>query len=190
MKLIIKEENIASQIFLIRGEKVMLDFHLASLYGVETRVLKQAVKRNIDRFPEDFMFELTVQEFNDFKSQSVNSNGQALRSQIVTLKKGRGQHSKYLPFAFTEQGVAMLSGVLKSKRAIEVNIAVMRTFVQIRKLLQGNKELVQKIKELEKVTNDRFEKHDEKFRLIFEAIKQLIIQEKEPRKPIGFKTVK
>lgn len=108
----------------------------------------------------------------------------------MILKKGRGQHSKYLPFAFTEQGVAMLSGVLKSKRAIGVNIAVMRTFVQIRKLLQGNKELVQKIKELEKVTNDRFEDHDEKFRLIFEAIKQLINQEQEPRKPIGFKTIR
>ena len=114
-------ERITSKIYLIRGMKVMLDRDLAELYGVETKVLKQAVRRNIKRFPEDFMFELT------------KSEEKSLRSQIVTLK--RGQHAKYLPFAFTEQGVAMLSSVLNSERAIEVNIQIMRAFTQLRQML-------------------------------------------------------
>ena len=157
----------------------MLDIDLAKLYEVETKVLKQAVKRNIDRFPEDFMFELNKNEL------------ESLRSVFVTLEKGKGQHSKYLPFVFTEQGVAMLSGVLKSKRATEVNITIMRTFVQFRKLLTGNKELTQKIKDLESLANERFSKQDEKFQLIFKAIKELIEEKNLPRKQVtGFKIKK
>ena len=173
--MLLKEENIASIIYFIRGEKVLLDSDLATLYGVPTKVLKQAVKRNIDRFPEDFMFELSKSEY------------ESLRSQNVTLEDGRGKHSKYLPMVFTEQGVAMLSGTLKSKRAIQINIAIMRTFVQIRKLLHGNLELAQKIKELETMTVEKFDNNDEKFKLIFEAIRQLIQVKNEPVNPIGFK---
>ncbi|MBW2662059.1 MAG: ORF6N domain-containing protein, partial [Deltaproteobacteria bacterium] len=127
MKKMIPIDIIASKIYLIRSVKVMLDRDLAELYGVETKVLKQAVRRNIDRFPADFMFELTKEE------------NQSLRSQNVTLK--RGQHSKYLSFAFTEQGVAMLSSVLKSKRAIHVNIQIMRTFTKLREALLDNKDI-------------------------------------------------
>lgn len=163
---VIKGENIVNQIYFIRGEKVMLDFDLAMLYEVETRTLKQAVRRNISRFPEDFMFELTFEELN------------SLRSQFVTLK--RGEHSKYKPFAFTEQGVAMLSGILKSEQAIAVNIAIMRTFVQVRKLMDTNKELAKKIDALE-------QKYDEQFDSVFNAIRELIHQENEPRKPVGYK---
>lgn len=169
--LILKAENIATRIYYVRGEKVLLDFYLAALYEVETRALKQQVRRNIDRFPEDFMFELTQDEWD------------SLRSQIVMLNKGRGQHSKYLPMAFAEQGVAMLSSVLKSKKAVQVNIAVMRTFVQLRKLMDSNKELARKIEQLEK-------KYDEKFHLVFHAIKKLVHQENKPRKQIGYKVKK
>lgn len=163
---VIKGENIVNQIYFIRGEKVMLDFDLAMLYEVETRTLKQAVRRNISRFPEDFMFELTFEELN------------SLRSQFVTLK--RGEHSKYKPFAFTEQGVAMLSGILNSEQAIAVNIAIMRTFVQVRKLMDTNKELAKKIDALE-------QKYDEQFDSVFNAIRELIHQENEPRKPVNYK---
>ncbi len=170
-KAIVKIENIASQVLFVRGEKVLLDFHLAELYEVETRVLKQQIRRNIERFPEDFMFELSKKEWD------------SLRSQFVTLNTGRGQHSKYLPFAFTEQGIAMLSSVLRSKKAIEVNIAIMRTFVQLRKLMDTNKELATKIEKLET-------KYDEQFQIVFNAIKKLIHQENEPRKVVGFKVKK
>jgi hypothetical protein len=163
-----KPEKIVSSIYFIRGEKVMLDSDLASLYAVETRTLKQAVKRNIKRFPEDFMFELTREEYN------------SLTSQIVILKKGRGEHSKYLPFAFTEQGVAMLSSILNSDRAIQVNIAIMRAFVQLRKLMETHKDLAKKIVDMEK-------KYDKQFQVVFEAIKQLISKKNEPRNPIGFR---
>ena len=146
----------------------MLDRDLSELYGVETRTLKQAVRRNINRFPADFMFELT------------KSEEKSLRSQIVTLK--RGQHSKYLPFAFTEQGVAMLSSVLKSERAIQVNIQIMRAFNKLRKLLETHKDLKRKIESMEK-------KYDENFKIVFEAIKQLLETEEKPKKQIGF-TVK
>ena len=150
----------------------MLDADLAVLYGLSTKALKQAVRRNIDRFPIDFMFILSKHEID------------SLRSQIVTLK--RGEHSKYLPFVFTEQGVAMLSGILNSKQAVRVNIGIMRAFVQLRKFLESNIELARKIEALEKAVTG----HDEKIRMIFQAIKELI-QEKEkpipPRNPIGFK---
>jgi phage regulator Rha-like protein len=164
-KLVIPIERIEKSILLIRGQKVMLDRDLADLYGVETKVLKQAVRRNITRFPEDFMFELAEDE------------NRALRSQNVTLK--RGQHSKYLPFAFTEQGVAMLSSVLNSKRAIEVNILIMRAFVRLREMVSSHKDLLRKVEEMEK-------KYDHQFQVVFEAIKQLIETNDKPRRKIGF----
>jgi hypothetical protein len=145
---------------------VLLDFHLASLYDVETRVLKQQVRRNIDRFPDDFMFKLTKREWD----------------QVITNCDNLGpfKFSPTPPSAFTEQGVAMLSGILRSKKAIQVNIAIMRAFVQMRKWLGTNKELQLRIDELEN-------KYDDQFKIVFEAIRQLIRQESMPKKPIGFK---
>lgn len=130
-------EVIQNKIHEIRGFKVILDFDLSEMYQIETKVLKQAVRRNLNRFPEDFMFELSKNEYD------------SLRSQIVTLKNGRGQHSKFLPFAFTEQGVAMLSSVLKSDKAIEINISIMRTFVTIRQFALNYTELQNRISEIE-----------------------------------------
>jgi hypothetical protein len=166
--MLVKTENIAPFIFWVRSEKVMLDFHLAELYDVETRQLKQAVKRNIHRFPEDFMFELKKSEWQ----------------QLITNCDNLPVNAKFFPappFAFTEQGVAMLSSVLRSKRAVEVNIAIVRTFVQLRRIIEENKGLQLKIEALEA-------KYDEQFQQVFEAIRQLIKEEKEPREPIGFKT--
>ena len=162
---IIPIENITEKIFLIRGHRVMLDRDLADLYGVETKQLKRAVRRNIDRFPADFMFELTMEEYN------------SLRCQIGTLE--RGKHSKYIVMAFTEQGVAMLSSVLNSKRAIQVNIQIMRIFSQFRQMLAGHAELKKKIDAME-------EKYDEQFRIVFEAIKQLLQEDEKPKRKIGF----
>jgi hypothetical protein len=168
-KALVPEEVIVRKILFVRGEKVLLDRDLAELYGAETRVLKQAVRRNRKRFPKDFMFELTKQEFKDWRSQFVISNSD---------KMGL----RYRPMAFTEQGVAMLSSVLNSDRAIEVNIAIMRAFVQLRKMIASNKDLAQKLKELEK----RLEKHDEDIKLIFEAIRELMTPPDTPPKKIGF----
>jgi hypothetical protein len=167
-KSLVPVEQIERAILLIRGQKVILDRDLAELYGVETRMLKQAVRRNVGRFPGDFMFELTKEE------------ARSLRSQNVTLK--RGGHSKYLPFAFTEQGVAMLSSVLNSARAIEVNIAIMRAFVRLRELVSTHKKLELKLSELER----KMEKHDESIETIFEAIRQLMTPPEERRRKIGF----
>jgi len=144
----------------------MLDGDLAVLYGVETKMLNRAVKRNTERFPEDFMFQLSKEEYTEF-----------LRCQIGTLK--RGQHSKYSPYAFTENGVAMLSSVLNSDRAIQVNILIMRTFTKIREMLATHKDLKQKIEDMEK-------KYDYQFRVVFDAIKQLMEPPQKPRKRIGF----
>ena len=171
MTSIVPTESIINKIVFLRGEKVLLDHDLAELYGVETKVLKQAVRRNIKRFPVDFMFELTKVE------------NQSLRSQNVTLK--RGQHSKYLPFAFTEQGVAMLSSVLNSDHAIDVNIAIMRAFVQLRILMASHDELANKLAELER----HLRGHDDQIQAIFEAIQQLIAPTETKKKKIGF-TVK
>jgi len=162
-------EVIISKIIFVRGEKVLLDRDLAELYGVETKVLKQAVRRNIKRFPNDFMFELTKEEFENWRSQFVTSNAD---------KMGL----RYRPMTFTEQGVAMLSSILRSNRAIEVNIAIMRAFVQLRKMISSHKELAHKLSELEQ----RLEGHDEQIRVIFEAIKQLMAPPEKPGKRIGF----
>lgn len=163
------EERINSKIFFFRNKKVMLDRDLAELYGVQTKVLNQALRRNISRFPEDFVFQLTKKE-SDF-----------LRSQIVTLGLGKGKHSKYLPYAFTEQGIAMLSSVLSSERAIQVNILIMRTFTKIREMMITNEQLRHKIEELE-------QKYDRKFAIVFEVIKKILDQNDAPSKtPIGFK---
>lgn len=156
------------RILLIRGRRVMVDSHLAVLYGVRTEVLNQAVKRNSRRFPGDFMFRLTREE--------------VLRSQIVISKVGRGGR-RYLPYAFTEQGIAMLSSVLRSERAIQANIAIMRAFVQLRKMIRGRKGLAEKLEELER----RLEGHDTQIRSLFDAIRQMVAPP-EPRRRIGFRT--
>jgi hypothetical protein len=186
MKNLIPQEVIERKIYLIRGHKVMLGKELANLYGVSAKRLNEQVKRNIKRFPDDFMFQLTKEE--NLKSQFVTSS---LRSQIATLDDagrkdlgGRGRYSKYLPYAFTEQGVAMLSSVLNSERAIQVNIAIMRTFVKLKSILSTHKELAHKLNELER----KIEKHDVDIQSIFEAIRQLMAPPPEkPRRMIGFK---
>ena len=164
------EEVVIRKIYWIRENKVMMDFDLANLYGVSTKALKQAIRRNRKRFPNDFLFELTPSEFQILRSQTVTSSWGGLR---------------YLLFAFTEQGVAMLSGILNSDRAIQVNIAIMRAFVQIRRFFESNKELAKKIEELQKAVSG----HDEKIELIFSAIKQLMAEKENPvkRNPVGFK---
>jgi len=170
-------QNIQQKIHEIRGMKVMLDFDLAALYETETKILKQAVKRNINRFPIDFMFELSKSEYD------------SLRSQFVTLENpGRGQHSKYLPFAFTEQGIAMLSSVLNSSTAIEVNIAIIRTFVFLRQYALTHHDLTEQLKKLEA-------KYDKQFNDIYEALNYLLEKDKEQPSPekrelIGFKQKK
>lgn len=166
MSNIVPQEIIETKIILIRGKKVMLDKDLAQLYGVETKALKRAVKRNIDRFPDDFMFQLSTEEYNEL-----------LRYQFGTLK--RGQHSKYLPFAFTENGVAMLSSVLNSQRAVQVNIQIMRTFTKLREMLMTHKDLKDKIEAMEK-------KYDYQFKIVFDTIKELLEPPKKTKKKIGF----
>ena len=157
-------DRIETKIYLIRGKKVMIDRDLAELYGVETKVLNQAVRRNAGRFPDDFVFQLNKQETEIWMSQIVITNRS--RSQFVTLNRGR--NIKYAPYVFTEQGVAMLSSVLKSERAIMVNVQIMRTFTKIREMIVSNKELREKIEKLER-------NYDSKFKVVFQAIKQLMI---------------
>ena len=169
MKAIVPLDFIQQRIFLIRGHKVMLSPTLAELYGVEVRALIQAVKRNIERFPEDFTFQLTDSEFRNLKSQIVISSwGGARRAN---------------PYAFTEQGVAMLSSVLRSKQAIQVNIAIMRVFVKLREVLSTHKELAQKLDQLER----KIEKHDVEIRSIFQAIRQLMMPTEKTKPKIGFR---
>jgi len=170
-------ERIENRIYFIRGQKVMIDHDLAALYGIETKQLKRQVKRNIGRFPDDFMFQLTREEYN------------SLRCQIGTLEKGK--HAKYLPYAFTEQGVAMLSSVLNSERAIQVNIAIMRAFVKLRQMLSANKELAHKLAELERKIechDGQIEKHGAEIRVIFNAIRKLMAPPKPKKLKIGFIT--
>ena len=161
-----KPENLAKLVFVVRGEKVLLDADLADLYGVATKVLNQAVKRNLERFPADFMFHLTPEEWERMRSQTVTSSRRKLTA---------------IPYAFTEQGVAMLSSVLRSQRAVEVNIAIMRTFVQLRRLMDSNRDLARRIDALES-------RYDEQFSQVFDAIKQLIAEDKtrKAKPPMGF----
>lgn len=165
----ISRELIERKIYMIRGKKIMFDHDLAKLYRVSVKALNQAVKRNNKRFPEDFMFQIR-------KGETPS------RSQFVTLK--RGQNIKYLPYVFTEQGVAMLSSVLKSERAIEVNIQIMRTFTKLRELVTTNELIRQKIEELEQ----KYAKHDKQFEVIFEAIRELISAPNKSKGEIGFHT--
>lgn len=162
-------ERIERLILLIRGHKVMLDADLAELYGVETRVLVQAVKRNLNRFPKDFMFQLSDDETK------------RLRSQIVISNRRRGGR-RYLPYVFTEQGVAMLSTVLNSERAVQINIEIMRAFVRLREMLLSHKELARKLDALER----KFESHDMHIRSLFEAIRQLMTPPEPKKRKIGF----
>ena len=195
--IVIPSERVISKIFLIRGKKVMTDKDLAELYGVETRILNQAVKRNIERFPADFMFQLNKQETDIWKSQIEMSNTNnlrypigtsSLRSQNVTLKRNLISQSVISSWGgtrkpvmvFTEDGVAMLSSVLQSKRAIQTNIQIIRTFTKLREMLVTNKELREKIEKLER-------KYDQNFKIIFQAIQSLLKNEKKPKNPIGFK---
>ena len=161
-------ELIQHKIYIIRGKKVMMDRDLAMLYEVPTKVLNQAVKRNIERFPEDFMFQLNATEFTNWKSQFVTSNSSLNQS----LRK--------VPLAFTEQGIAMLSSVLNSKKAIQINIQIIRIFTKLREMVDAYKELREKVEELEKNSTSNFEQ-------IFYAIKTLIKQDKEPKRKIGFR---
>jgi hypothetical protein len=173
---LIPVERVESKIFLIRGQKVMLDRDLAELYGVSTGRLNEQVSRNIERFPDDFMIQLTVEEFENLKFQFGISN---LKSQIAISSWGG---IRKMPRAFTEQGIAMLSSILRSKRAIQMNIVIMRAFVKLRQILATHKELAQKFKELE----GRVDKHDSDIRAIFDAIRKMLTLEEKPKRKIGF----
>ncbi len=167
MKSLVPIEVIEKKILLINGQKVMLDSDLSALYGVTTKRLNEQVRRNLKRFPADFIYQLSQEEF------------ESLRSHFATLKSGRGKHRKYMPYVFTEQGIAMLSSVLNSDRAIDVNIQIMRTFVKLREMMSSHKDLSRKLAELEK-------KYDGQFQIVFEAIKQLIEVEEKPKRKIGY----
>ena len=177
--LLIPNEVVMSKIYPIRNMKVMLDDDLANLYKVETRRLNEQVKRNIERFPEDFMFQLTVDEWENLMSQIATSN-------ISAKSQGFGWGGRRkLPFAFTEHGVLMLSSVLNSDRAIQVNIQIMRVFVKLKELMISHKDLARKIEDLER----KFSEHDRRFVMVFEAIKRLLQEKEEPPKkkgPMGF----
>ena len=166
VKELIPAEIIERKIYLIRSQKIMLDSDLAELYGVEVKQLKRQVRRNSDRFPTDFMFQLSKEEYD------------SLRRHFGTLK--RGEHSKYLPYVFTEQGVAMLSSVLTSKRAVHVNIAIMRAFVKLREMIASHKDLAARLDDLEN-------KYDAQFKVVFDAIRELMTPPEKPKRKIGFK---
>ena len=179
-----KPENLAPLIVFVRGERVLLDSDLAELYGVEARALNQAVARNRSRFPEDFMFRRSMAEYESIRSRFVTgSPGKRLNSSQAVMSSRKHRGRAYRPYAFTEQGVAMLSSVLRSPRAVEVNIAIMRTFVQLRRLMDSNRDLARKINAMEK-------KYDEQFAVVFDAIKRLIADDEarkaQPKRPIGF----
>lgn len=185
-------KSIQNRIYEIRGERVMLDKDLASLYQIETKRLTEAVKRNIKRFPTDFMFQLTKEEWESirFQVEALETNN-SLRPQIAALKKGRGQHSKYLPLAFTEQGVAMLSGILNSDKAIAMNIAIMRAFVEIRRVLIQDTDLREQLKQIK----ERIGEHDVQLNQLYDALENLsdekVMEKKwEGRERIGFKANK
>jgi len=188
-KEIIPIQQITQAVRWVRGEKVLLDFDLAALYGVPTKTLNQTVKRNAARFPGDFMFQLSAEETHLLRSQLVTSKSQAVDSQrippnwsqfVTSSRKFRGQ--RYRPYAFTEQGVAMLSSVLNSERAVTVNIAIMRASVKLRQTVETNRELAQKFADLER----RVGKHDKEISAILEVIRQLMAPQEKPRRKIGF----
>ena len=190
---IMKNENIQSRIYTIRNIQVMLDSDLAELYGVETKVFNQAVKRNIERFPKEFSFQLTAEENDVLRSQIVTlkntnhlrfqigtvKNEQNLRSQIATLKNGRGKHRKYLPYAFTEQGVAMLSTVLNSETAVKTSIQIINAFVAMRRFIASNAEVFQRLDAVERKQIEHKTETDQKFEQIFNAIEEQSVKAKQ-----------
>ena len=176
---VVTVKEIQTQIHTIREQKVLLDSDLATMYQVETRTLNQAVTRNIERFPEDFMFQLTEDEYKILKSQFVISSDKSLRSQNVILRSEHGKHRKYTPRAFTENGVAMLSSVLRSTRAIQVNIEIMRTFTQLREAALTHVKLSRKLEQMET-------KYDQQFKVVFDALKALVTPPKTTKRKIGF----
>jgi hypothetical protein len=169
--IVLADEVIMSKIYMVSGQKVMLDRDLAALYGVETKVLKQAVRRNANRFPDDFMFEMSKRELEDWRSQFVTSNN----SSMMGLR--------YPPFCFTEQGVTMLSCILNSERAIMINIQIIRIFTRLREMITAHKDILIKLELLEKKVTD----HDENIQMIFQALKQLLNPPAAPRRRIGFR---
>ena len=174
------DEVIMNKIYMVRGQKVMIDRDLAGLYGVETRVLKQAVRRNTNRFPEDFMFEMNKTEFKNWRSQNVTSNEDK-------------QGLRYAPFCFSEQGVTMLSCILNSERAIAVNIRIIRIFTKLREMLLTHKDILIKLEKIEKELikqSGRTVKNEEDIELIFSALKKLLNPTNPPREPIGYKVHK
>ena len=193
--------SIQNRIYEIRGERVMLDRDLAALYETETKALNLAVKRNIKRFPADFMFQLTKEEFEEIRSQvetlekdglrlqsETLKRGESLRLQNETLKGGRGRHTKYMPYAFTEQGVAMLSGILNSDKAINMNIAIMRAFVEIRRIVLQQSDLKEQLREIKA----RLGEHDTQLNHIYDAMENLLDEKAaqrkwEDRERIGFR---
>ena len=178
---LVPQKTVESKIYLIRSHKVMLSTDLAKLYGVKAKVFIQAVKRNITRFPADFMFQLTWDEVESLRSQFVTLEDSI--SKVSSYGSRKGRHAKYLPYAFTEHGVAMLSSVLNSERAVQVNIAIMRAFGKLREILATHKELAHKLNELE----HKIEKHDAEIQAIFKAIRQLMAPPPEkPKRKIGF----
>jgi len=176
-QIMIPDERIEAGILFIRGKKVMIDRDLATLYGVETKQLNQAVRRNIKRFPDDFMFQLNEKEIEIWAPKFGFLQPDNLRSQFVTSNRGG---RRYRPYVFTEQGIAMLSSVLKSDSAIQVNIQIMRTFIKIREMVATNKELRDKMEKLE-------EKYDSRFKIVFNAIRKLLSEEAKPKNRIGFR---
>ena len=182
-------QTIQNRIYEIRGERVMLDKDLAALYETETKRLTEAVKRNIKRFPPDFMFQINKDEFEGIRSQIVTlENNTSLRSQFASLKTGRGKHSKYTPYVFTEQGVAMLSGILHSDKAINMNIAIMRAFVEVRKIFLQKIDIREQFKEIK----ERLGEHDVQLNQIYDAMENLLDEKAaerkwEERERIGFK---
>jgi hypothetical protein len=177
-KSMIPAERIDRSILLIRSHKVMLDADLAELYGVETKALNRAVKRNLNRFPEDFMFQLTADEFENLKYHIGTSN---LKSQFAISSSGWGGR-RHPPYVFTEQGVAMLSSVLRSKRAVRVNIEIVRAFVRLCRILSSHKDLARKLEELERKVGA----HDQQIQAVFQAIRQLMAPQEPKKRKIGF----
>lgn len=172
-------QSIQNRIYEIRGERVMLDKDLAALYEVETRILNQAVKRNLKRFPADFMFQLTIEELEALRPQMENSeSSNRSRSQIVILNTKRGQNTKYLPYVFTEQGIAMLSGVINSGKAIEMNIAIMRAFIAIKKVLLHQSDIKHQLREIK----ERIGEHDAQLNQIYDAMENLLDEKAAQRK--------